>query len=107
MTRLLLIALAGLSVTACSTAGQLMDGGHPIDGGDTMMPRWPWHWITVSTILSVGVSVMIKLVREAARLLGDDFDVRVYHDQVLGSGNIPLPVLERKIEAWIASEAGE
>jgi hypothetical protein len=38
MTRFLLIALAGLSVTACSTAGQLMDGGHPIDGGDTMMP---------------------------------------------------------------------
>ena len=38
MTRFLLIALAGLSVTGCSTAGQLMDGGHPIDGGDTMMP---------------------------------------------------------------------
>ncbi|WP_297734978.1 I78 family peptidase inhibitor [uncultured Maricaulis sp.] len=33
MTRFLLIALAGLAVTACST------GGHPIDGGDTMMPE--------------------------------------------------------------------
>ena len=50
----------------------------------------------------------IKELRgEAEEALGDDFDVRVYHDQVLGSGNIPLPVLERKIEAWIASEAGE
>ena len=50
----------------------------------------------------------IKELRgEAEAALGDDFDVRVYHDQVLGSGNIPLPVLERKIEAWIASEAGE
>lgn len=50
----------------------------------------------------------IKELRgEAEAALGDDFDVRVYHDQVLGSGNIPLPVLERKIEAWIATEAGE
>jgi len=32
MTRFWLIALAGLSVAACST------GGHTIDGGDTMMP---------------------------------------------------------------------
>ncbi|OLF77801.1 hypothetical protein AWH62_03775 [Maricaulis sp. W15] len=32
MTRYLLIALAGLSVAACST------GGHPIDGGETVMP---------------------------------------------------------------------
>lgn len=33
MTRYLLIALAGLSVAACTT------GGHPIDGGETMMPE--------------------------------------------------------------------
>jgi len=34
--------------------------------------------------------------------LGPKFDIRAFHEQVLGSGALPLPVLEAKINRWIA-----
>ncbi|MCA0909650.1 DUF885 domain-containing protein [Qipengyuania gaetbuli] len=46
----------------------------------------------------------IKALRaKAEKALGKDFDVRRFHDQVLSTGNIPLSVLEAKIDAWIAA----
>jgi uncharacterized protein (DUF885 family) len=35
--------------------------------------------------------------------LGARFDIRAFHAQVLGSGALPLPVLEAKIDGWIAA----
>lgn len=45
-----------------------------------------------------------KELKERARLaLGDKFDIRKFHDQVLSSGAIPLPVVDQKINNWIHS----
>lgn len=48
-------------------------------------------------------SLTIMRLREKARAeLGDRFDIRAFHDQVLSTGALPLPVLEAKIDRWIA-----
>jgi len=47
---------------------------------------------------------MLKILelRERARHeLGDRFDIRAFHDAVLGGGALPLPILERVINDWI------
>jgi uncharacterized protein (DUF885 family) len=36
--------------------------------------------------------------------LGDKFDWRGFHDTVIGAGSMPLPVMEKRVRAWIASE---
>ena len=38
----------------------------------------------------------------AQKELGDKFDVRVFHDQVLGRGSVPLDLLEKNIRTWVA-----
>jgi uncharacterized protein (DUF885 family) len=49
-----------------------------------------------------GEMKITELRREAERELGDRFDVRAFHDVVLGSGALPLTVLEANVRSWIA-----
>ena len=43
--------------------------------------------------------------RKAGAALGPRFDVRRFHDAVLGSGSVPMPVLDQIIADFIAAEA--
>jgi uncharacterized protein (DUF885 family) len=46
----------------------------------------------------------IKALKEKAQgALGDKFDIRRFHDAVLENGPLPLGILERQIERWIAA----
>jgi uncharacterized protein (DUF885 family) len=51
----------------------------------------------------IGQMTILRLRAEAERALGSRFDLREFHAQVLMSGSLPLPVLERKINDWVAS----
>jgi len=47
----------------------------------------------------------IKQIRgRAETALGDDFDVRAFHDELLGAGALPLDLLEQRMDAWLESQ---
>jgi len=50
----------------------------------------------------VGQLTILRLRAEAEQALGNRFDLKDFHAQVLMSGALPMPVLERKIRDWIA-----
>ncbi|MFC3174596.1 DUF885 domain-containing protein [Novosphingobium bradum] len=53
----------------------------------------------------LGALTIQRLRARAEAALGPRFDIRAFHEQVLGSGALPLPVLEAKIDRWIAGQA--
>ena len=42
--------------------------------------------------------------RTAETALGDDFDVRAFHDELLGAGALPLDILEQRMDAWLEQQ---
>ena len=52
----------------------------------------------------IGQLKITELRNRAQKELGDKFDIREFHAQVLGDGSLPLAVLEAKIDRWIATQ---
>jgi uncharacterized protein (DUF885 family) len=51
----------------------------------------------------IGEIKMVELRDKARKALGDKFNLRKYHDMVLKNGGMPLQLLERVVDAYIAS----
>ena len=51
----------------------------------------------------VGALKIQELRKKAEAALGPKFDIRAFHAQVLDTGSLPMPVLEAKIDRWIAA----
>ncbi|HYK50285.1 MAG TPA: DUF885 family protein [Terriglobales bacterium] len=61
-------------------------------------------WPGQALAYKLGQLEILKLREEARQKLGDKFDLRAFHDQVVGQGPLPLEVLQRQVESWIAAQ---
>ena len=52
----------------------------------------------------VGQLKIAELRAKAERELGSKFDIRSFHEAVLGQGALPLDVLEEQVDAYIAAK---
>lgn len=60
-----------------------------------------------ATAYKIGMIRIQELRRKAEAELGDGFDIKGFHDAVLGGGALPLTLLERRVDQWIARVKAE
>jgi uncharacterized protein (DUF885 family) len=61
-------------------------------------------WPGQALAYKVGQLKIRELREFATHELGDAFDVRAFHDEVLGAGAVPLGILDARIRQWVARE---
>jgi len=61
-------------------------------------------WPGQALAYKIGQLKMLSLRAKAEQALGDDFDLRDFHDQLLGAGAIPLDVLEARMDQWLTAQ---
>lgn len=59
-----------------------------------------------ATGYKIGMLKIMEVRHKAEKELGPKFDIRAFHDLIIGSGSLPLPILERRVDEWIASRKG-
>lgn len=64
-------------------------------------------WPGQATAYKVGELKILELRAKARTALGEAFDIRAYHDVVLGAGAMPLDALERRVDDWIEEQRAE
>ncbi len=73
---------------------------HEVETETDRYISWPGQALSYR----IGYLKIRELRARAEKELGEHFDVRLFHDAVLKNGSVPLPVLERQIDQFIAEQ---
>ena len=57
-----------------------------------------------ATAYKIGMNKILELRENAKQELGQDFDIREFHDVILLDGAVPLNILEEKVDNWVSEE---
>ncbi len=61
-------------------------------------------WPGQATAYKVGELKILELRARAKAALGEAFDIRAFHDELLGAGAMPLDALDQRIQMWIETQ---
>jgi uncharacterized protein (DUF885 family) len=64
-------------------------------------------WPGQATSYKIGMLKLLELRRRAIDALGDRFDIKAFHNLVLTNGAMPLEILERVVDDFIADELSQ
>jgi len=64
-------------------------------------------WPGQALAYKMGQLIILKLRDEAKAQLGDKFDLKAFHDEILNGGAMPLDLLQQRVEAWIKEQASK
>lgn len=58
-------------------------------------------WPGQATGYKIGMIKILEMREQARSELGDKFDIRAFHDIILGGGALPMPMLEKRVNQWV------
>ena len=86
---------------------KVVDYMHSNDLNDAMVQTeadryiaWPGQALAYK----MGQLTILKLRDEAKTQLGDKFDIKKFHDEILNGGAMPLDLLQQRVEEWIKAQ---
>ena len=61
-------------------------------------------WPGQALAYKIGQLKMLELRRKAEQALGNDFDIKAFHDALLGGGALPMEILETRMNRWLSEQ---